>query len=873
MVYITPAPAAPAAATVAEGEHVTQSKAPASADDGLAAAINAAVAAQLTSAVSAIIANETALSDDGPIFVDIGSYVADTEAPTTVPTEDPTAVPTEEPAEPTEEPTDAPTGEPSEPSDGMVLVAETEAEGLEVQTMVRIFGFTTMDFPSGAFKNALAKYTGAELRNIALEVVDIVNPGKGRGDDDYKQGLVAGDGEGTGYEDDDDEGVVLEGDGGSGNLTLSDAIDDYYNNDYTKGLVFDGGNDGEGSEGASERGGEAAKGEAIDTAIDTAIGNIGERSRGDVGVGEGAEDMVGSGAAGATEGGRGSGSGSGSSRSLRASKNERDQDLRSARRLGKKKGGTKAGGGGDSEGDMDEPKYLPFEQDPTTTADTDPIFYYEELGGGVASTKNSVDVTITIYVLQSQPSGDGLLPDLSQFHHLATTISGALCALSGPDKTNEREFEHDFVASLPPGFTLPAGDYGVQEPLEVKIKSWYTGGVNESETHSSEERIPCTQAEETPAADTADAEEVPPTGAANGKAPKKTVDEKTPSEKNKEYFRIAAIGAVGLALLLILCCFICCCIRRCRKSADERSLAASATPRPTEVSVDITAGMPLTLPKVEPQRVEPQRVAPPSPKPSPKRQERPQRKRHTPRIAMRSPGMTRYQGAPRRREPLSGGRGTMPPPPPPAGPPPASSKQVRMRAGGWTSKQFSEGDRVSVVKQGTQTGSEGTVVDPSWDGRVKISMDNHGVIKSYLANELRLCGIPHSAATKEVRSPLSRRSLNHGVGVGEHGSEPQPKGDGTWAAAGGAAQRVGSPSSPPYRRTMRHAQSADRSIHNEEHNADQGGEVADEGVFATMAREGTMPGTPPPPATYSPRSIRQPSPSRTPIPPKAYELL
>jgi hypothetical protein len=62
---------------------------------------------------------------------------------------------------------------------------------------------------------------------------------------------------------------------------------------------------GEGSEGASERGGERGGEAAKGGAIDTVIGNIGERSRGD--LGEGAEDMEDSDAAGTTATGGGGG--------------------------------------------------------------------------------------------------------------------------------------------------------------------------------------------------------------------------------------------------------------------------------------------------------------------------------------------------------------------------------------------------------------------------------------------------------------------------------------------------------------------------------------------------------------------------------------
>jgi hypothetical protein len=43
---------------------------------------------------------------------------------------------------------------------------------------------------------------------------------------------------------------------------------------------------------------------------------------------------------------------------------------------------------------------------------------------------------------------------------------------------------------------------------------------------------------------------------------------------------------------------------------------------------------------------------------------------------------------------------------------------------------------VKVIKVGSQEGEEGTIDDPNWTGRVKLTMDSDGSTKSYLAHEL-----------------------------------------------------------------------------------------------------------------------------------------
>jgi hypothetical protein len=61
------------------------------------------------------------------------------------------------------------------------------------------------------------------------------------------------------------------------------------------------------------------------------------------------------------------------------------------------------------------------------------------------------------------------------------------------------------------------------------------------------------------------------------------------------------------------------------------------------------------------------------------------------------------------------------------------------------------GDRVHVIKEGSQKGNVGTVDDPDWTGRVKIKMDGAGAIKSYLPEELLKLGSSKGANDSTVR--------------------------------------------------------------------------------------------------------------------------
>merc|ERR1711879_202321 len=52
---------------------------------------------------------------------------------------------------------------------------------------------------------------------------------------------------------------------------------------------------------------------------------------------------------------------------------------------------------------------------------------------------------------------------------------------------------------------------------------------------------------------------------------------------------------------------------------------------------------------------------------------------------------------------------------------------------------YQPGDLVQVVKEGTFKGWSATVIDPNWNGRVKVKMSSHSAIaeeKSYLLHEL-----------------------------------------------------------------------------------------------------------------------------------------
>jgi hypothetical protein len=76
-------------------------------------------------------------------------------------------------------------------------------------------------------------------------------------------------------------------------------------------------------------------------------------------------------------------------------------------------------------------------------------------------------------------------------------------------------------------------------------------------------------------------------------------------------------------------------------------------------------------------------------------------------------------------------------------------------------KKFIKGDHVKVVKEGSQTGREGTVVDPGWNGRVKVTMIPCGTIKSYESNEIICCEvvIPETATRKKLMNAVGRTKV------------------------------------------------------------------------------------------------------------------
>ena len=48
------------------------------------------------------------------------------------------------------------------------------------------------------------------------------------------------------------------------------------------------------------------------------------------------------------------------------------------------------------------------------------------------------------------------------------------------------------------------------------------------------------------------------------------------------------------------------------------------------------------------------------------------------------------------------------------------------------------GERITVIKEGSQTGQKGTVENPEWQGRVKVRLHNTGAIKSYANNRAEI---------------------------------------------------------------------------------------------------------------------------------------
>jgi hypothetical protein len=55
-----------------------------------------------------------------------------------------------------------------------------------------------------------------------------------------------------------------------------------------------------------------------------------------------------------------------------------------------------------------------------------------------------------------------------------------------------------------------------------------------------------------------------------------------------------------------------------------------------------------------------------------------------------------------------------------------------------SSNLFKPGDILEVIKQGSQLGNTGMVVDPNWEGRIRLKMAGTDEMKSYLATEVKI---------------------------------------------------------------------------------------------------------------------------------------
>jgi hypothetical protein len=70
----------------------------------------------------------------------------------------------------------------------------------------------------------------------------------------------------------------------------------------------------------------------------------------------------------------------------------------------------------------------------------------------------------------------------------------------------------------------------------------------------------------------------------------------------------------------------------------------------------------------------------------------------------------------------------------------AGTKEEAVLARGACSTVWNVGDRVKIMKKGTQTGKTAVVKEPDWEGRIKVRMEGTPggapVFKSYMADEL-----------------------------------------------------------------------------------------------------------------------------------------
>jgi hypothetical protein len=86
-----------------------------------------------------------------------------------------------------------------------------------------------------------------------------------------------------------------------------------------------------------------------------------------------------------------------------------------------------------------------------------------------------------------------------------------------------------------------------------------------------------------------------------------------------------------------------------------------------------------------------------------------------------------------------------------------------------TAPKHAPGDRVKVIKEGSQQGKQGTVLEHAWAGaskknlgdmqRVKVAMDSTGAIKSYLPNEIANLSLK---AGKKAEAPPQQSGTRRG---------------------------------------------------------------------------------------------------------------
>ena len=69
------------------------------------------------------------------------------------------------------------------------------------------------------------------------------------------------------------------------------------------------------------------------------------------------------------------------------------------------------------------------------------------------------------------------------------------------------------------------------------------------------------------------------------------------------------------------------------------------------------------------------------------------------------------------------------------------------------------GDRVKITKQSSQQGNTAVVTDPDWTGRVKVSMDGDGAVKSYLLSEISFCVSDNANSDEDDKGKTTAATL------------------------------------------------------------------------------------------------------------------